>query len=97
MICLDIIGAIAEVVSGIAAVYDMVKGFFEDSVEKITEITDVFVQGGTEILGFADAVTEPVNAVRDCLSEMLPNGYVVMIGIALTTMIALATRRSTNA
>lgn len=93
----EIIEAIAEVFGSVVSFIDFIKGVGEDISTTVQEITDVFVQGGTEIIGFADAVTEPVNGVRECLAEMLPNGYVVMVGIALTTMIALATRRSTNA
>ena len=89
----EIIAAIGEVVGAIVGVIDLIKGVGD----QVSEITDVFVQGGTEIIGFADAVSEPISGVKDCLSLMLPSNFVVMIGIALTTMIALATRRSMNA
>lgn len=94
---IEIIEAIAGVVEAITSVWDLISGLGNQIKEEVTEITDIFVQGGTEIIGFADAVSEPINGVKDCLSEMLPANFVVMVGIALTAMIALATRRSMNA
>lgn len=94
---IEIIEAIAEVFGSVIAFIDFIKGVGEDVANTVQEITDVFVQGGTEVIGFADAIAEPVNITKDFLGIIFPGDFVVMIGIGLTIVIALATRRSTNA
>lgn len=94
---MDIIGAISGIVSAISNIYDLIKGFFNDAEEVYNQITDVFVQGGTEVIGFADAVAEPVEVSKGFLTAIFPGDIVVMFGIAFTVIIALATRRSVNA
>lgn len=89
----EIISAIGEVVGAITGVIDLIKGVGKE----VSEITDVFVQGGTEIIGFADAIKEPVEVSKGFLSNVFPSDIVAMFGIAFTVIIALATRRSVNA
>lgn len=89
----EIIEAIGSVIGAISALKDIISGVKDE----VNEITQVFVQGGTEIIGFADAVKEPVDVAKGFLSNVFPADIVVMFGIAFTVIIALATRRSMNA
>lgn len=86
----EIATAIGEILGTLSAIKDLF-GSVKD------EITDVFVQGGTEVIGLADAVSEPVEISKGFLGSIFPTEFVVMVGIGFTVIIALAMRRSTNA
>lgn len=74
-----------------------IKDWLSDIWEELSNTADVVVQGGTEVIGLADAIAEPVNVSKNFLSVIFPGDVVVMFGIAFTVVIALAMRRSTNA
>lgn len=74
-----------------------IKDWLSDIWEELSSTADVVVQGGTEVIGLADAISEPVNVSKNFLSVIFPGDVVVMFGIAFTVIIALAMRRSTNA
>lgn len=86
----ELLGEIAGTLIGI---WDSVQSVWKT----VTESKDIVVQGGTEVIGLADAISEPVNISKDFLSVIFPSDVVVMFGIAFTVIIALAMRRSTNA
>lgn len=86
----EILGEIAGTLFGI---WDTVQSVWKT----VTESKDIVVQGGTEVIGLADAISDPVNISKDFLSVIFPGDVVVMFGIAFTVIIALAMRRSTNA
>lgn len=94
---MEILQGIWEIITGIGDLYDLIKDFFGQAKDTVSEITDVFVQGGTEVIGFADAVAEPVEISKGFLTAIFPGDIVFMFGIAFTVIIALATRRSVNA
>lgn len=87
-------GELGAVIGEIAGTLVAIK----DTVQNIIDgVKEIFVEGGTEVIGFADAINEPVNITKNFLGIIFPGDFVVMIGIGLTIVIALATRRSTNA
>ena len=87
----------AEVLGEIAGTLWAIKDLIGDVWDALTEQKDVIVEGGTQVIGLADAVKEPVEISTGFLGSVFPTEVVVMFGIAFTVIIALAMRRSTNA
>lgn len=90
---MEIIEGIGEILGAIFAIKDLILDLFG----QVKETTDVIVQGGTEIIGFADAVKQPITYVTGFLNSVFPSDFVTMVGIGFTVLIALATRRSIQA
>lgn len=84
---------LGEIAGTLVGIWDLIKSIGD----KVEETADVVVQGGTEVIGLADAIAEPVNISKNFLSVIFPGDVVVMFGIAFTVVIAIAMRRSTNA
>lgn len=70
----------------------------KDTVGNIIDgVKEFFVQGGTEVIGLSDAISEPVEISKEFLGSIFPTEFVIMVGIGFTVIVTLAMRRSTNA